>query len=31
LVIETVRLDDGSELPALEFFGRGGGYLTDHP
>lgn len=31
LIIETVRLDDGSELPALEFFGRGGGYLTDHP
>ncbi|CAN5600081.1 methionyl-tRNA formyltransferase [soil metagenome] len=31
LVIERVRLDDGTELPALEFFGRGGGYLTDQP
>ncbi|BBZ26135.1 methionyl-tRNA formyltransferase [Mycolicibacterium madagascariense] len=31
LVVEKVRLDDGTELGALEFFGRGGGYLTDEP
>lgn len=31
LVIERVRLDDGTELAALEFFGRGGGYLTAQP
>jgi methionyl-tRNA formyltransferase len=31
LVIHSVRLDDGTELPALEFFGRGGGYLTGQP
>ena len=31
LVIQRIRLDDGTELPALEFFGRGGGYLTDQP
>lgn len=31
LVIQYVRLDDGTESRALDFFGRGGGYLTDHP
>lgn len=31
LVIERVRLDDGTELAALDFFGRGGGYLTTQP
>ncbi|GAS94987.1 methionyl-tRNA formyltransferase [Mycolicibacterium canariasense] len=31
LVIQRIRLDDGTELPALEYFGRGGGYLDDRP
>lgn len=31
LVIERVRLDDGTELAASEFFGHGGGYLTAEP
>jgi methionyl-tRNA formyltransferase len=31
LLIERVRLDDGTDLPALEYFTRMGGYLTSHP
>jgi methionyl-tRNA formyltransferase len=31
LVIKRVRLDDGTELPALEYFRTMGGYLTPHP
>lgn len=28
LVLDVVRTDDGVDLSAIEFFGRGGGYLT---
>lgn len=31
LLIERVRLDDGRELDATEYFTRMGGYLTAHP
>lgn len=31
LLVRRVRLDDGTELPALEYFRRMGGYLTSHP
>ncbi|RJQ73744.1 methionyl-tRNA formyltransferase [Pseudonocardiaceae bacterium YIM PH 21723] len=31
LVVERVRLDDGTELDAGEFFVKMGGYLTSHP
>jgi len=31
LLIKRVRLDDGSDLPALEYFTTMGGYLTPHP
>ena len=31
LVIERVRLDDGTELDGVEYFTRMGGYLTSHP
>ncbi|MGC4868621.1 methionyl-tRNA formyltransferase [Micromonospora sp. DT53] len=31
LAIERVRLDDGSELTATEYFRTMGGYLTSHP
>ncbi|RAY16071.1 methionyl-tRNA formyltransferase [Actinomadura craniellae] len=31
LVIERIRLDDGTELPATEYFTTMGGYLTSHP
>jgi methionyl-tRNA formyltransferase len=31
LLIERVRLDDGRELDAVEYFPHMGGYLTSHP
>jgi methionyl-tRNA formyltransferase len=31
LVIERLRLDDGTELDGVEYFTRMGGYLTAHP
>ncbi|HWM05371.1 MAG TPA: methionyl-tRNA formyltransferase [Actinophytocola sp.] len=31
LLVRRVRLDDGTELPALEYFRAMGGYLTSHP
>ncbi|RZT86013.1 methionyl-tRNA formyltransferase [Pseudonocardia sediminis] len=31
LVIERVRLDDGTELDGTEYFTQMGGYLTSHP
>ena len=31
LLVERVRLDDGRELDAVEYFPRMGGYLTSHP
>jgi methionyl-tRNA formyltransferase len=31
LLIRRVRLDDGTELPATEYFRSMGGYLTSHP
>lgn len=31
LRIERVRLDDGTDLPALDYFRSMGGYLTSHP
>lgn len=31
LLVERVRLDDGRELDATEYFDRMGGYLTSHP
>ncbi len=30
LVLDVVRTDDGVDHAALDFFGRGGGYLTTH-
>jgi methionyl-tRNA formyltransferase len=30
-LVRRVRLDDGTELPALAYFRRMGGYLTAHP
>jgi methionyl-tRNA formyltransferase len=31
LLVERVRLDDGTELAATEYFPRMGGYLSSHP
>jgi methionyl-tRNA formyltransferase len=31
LLVRRVRLDDGTELPATEYFRSMGGYLTSHP
>jgi methionyl-tRNA formyltransferase len=31
LLLRTLRLDDGTELPATEYFRAMGGYLTPHP
>lgn len=31
VVIDTVRTDDGRDVPAAEFFPHGGGYLTEAP
>ena len=31
LLLRRVRLDDGTELPATEYFRSMGGYLTSHP
>ncbi|KQU02563.1 methionyl-tRNA formyltransferase [Rhodococcus sp. Leaf7] len=31
LVVDVVRTDDGRDVPAVEFFPHGGGYLTDAP
>ncbi|GAA4723920.1 methionyl-tRNA formyltransferase [Phytohabitans rumicis] len=31
LLIKRVRLDDGTDVPALEYFRTMGGYLTPHP
>jgi methionyl-tRNA formyltransferase len=31
VLIERVRLDDGTELDAVDYFPRMGGYLTSHP
>ncbi|REF00051.1 hypothetical protein [Thermomonospora umbrina] len=31
LLIEQVRTDDGTDLPATEYFRTMGGYLTAHP
>jgi methionyl-tRNA formyltransferase len=31
LVLDVVRTDDGTDHAALDFFGRGGGYLTGEP
>ncbi|MCT2586394.1 methionyl-tRNA formyltransferase [Actinophytocola gossypii] len=31
LLVQRVRLDDGTELPATDYFRTMGGYLTSHP